>query len=352
MGRLLRWAWVGVCVAACRPAAPAAVTAPAPGSLRADLDPAALANASAGKALFQKAYTPAEGMGPHFNFDRCGACHDKPVSGGHGDMDHAARLVAIEGDVTGVPLRALPGTKPLAVAPGTPVSVHKPPPLFGLGLVDDLPDSAIADHCGTDAALGIAGIANFNPGRGRVGRFGFKAHAATLADFVANALNLEMGLTNPIERDPRLQTDGDAVPDPDVPTATVLHMTDYVRALAPPAPPAANPEQQARFAALGCATCHRPQTAPGVAAYSDFCVHDLGAAFDNRIKDLRAKPSQWRTAPLWGLRWRDKYFHDDRAADLDTAVRMHGGEAEKVRDRYTALGEAERVAFLGWLRAL
>lgn len=219
-------------------------------------------------------------------------------------------------------------------------------------MVEALEDATINDHCGRDPALGIAGIANVNPGQGRVARFGYKAHTATLQDFIANALNLEMGLTNPLERDRRHFTDKDAVPDPELPTSTVVAIADYVRALAAPSPAAANPQAEARFAALGCGHCHRPITAPGVQAFSDFCVHDLGPAFDNQMSDFRAGPSHWRTAPLWGLRWRDRYFHDDRATSLDAAIRMHGGEANKVRDRYAALGDADREALLAWLSTL
>ena len=65
-----------------------------------------------------------------------------------------------------------------------------------------------------------------------------------------------------------------------------------------------------------------------------------------------AGPSQWRTAPLWGLRWRSRYFHDDRADSLDAAVRMHGGEAAVVVARYAALAEPERAHLLKWLKTL
>ncbi|MBM4344281.1 MAG: hypothetical protein FJ100_13005 [Deltaproteobacteria bacterium] len=343
--------WLTFAVAvACR--GPVQAPARAAGDLRADLPAAELARAQEGKALFHKAYTPQEGLGPHFNFESCGSCHDKPASGGHGDAAHSARLTRVDGDVDGLPLRHLPGHAPLVPRPGAPTSLHKPPPLYGLGLVEALDDAAIADHCGQAPELGIAGIANVNPGRQRVGRFGFKAHTVTLQDFIANALTLEMGLTNPLERDPRHFTDGDAVADPEVPTRTVERIADYVRALAPPPPGAAHPAAEAQFADLGCAHCHRPATAPGVQAYSDFCVHDLGAAFDNRIPDFRAGPSHWRTAPLWGLRWRDRYFHDDRAGDLDAAIRMHGGEAAKVVERYAALAEGDRKTLLVWLNSL
>lgn len=362
MARHLGWLWAAIAAAACSKAAPPAVQQFQPaaaaaatvgaGDLRADLTADERTAALQGKGLFAKEFTAAEGLGPQFNFASCASCHDKPASGGHGDTAHSARLTLIGEDVDGLPQKHLDGYAPLQPPASAPVSMHKPPPLYGLGLFEALPDAAIADHCGADPALGIRGVANVNPGLHHVNRFGYKAHTSTLQDFIANALNLEMGITNPVERDVRHLRDQDAVPDPETPTSTVELIAAYVRALAPPPPPPADPANEKRFAELGCANCHRPQTAAGVPAYTDLCVHDLGPAFDNRMRDFLAGPSQWRTAPLWGLRWRDKYFHDDRASDLDAAVRAHGGEAAQVVGRFAALAEPDRAAFLRWLKTL
>lgn len=82
------------------------------------------------------------------------------------------------------------------------------------------------------------------------------------------------------------------------------------------------------------------------------CVHDLGAAFDNGLPDFKAGPRHWRTAPLWGLRWRDRYFHDDRAATLADAMARHDGEAAQVRQRFAALPPADQQTLIAWLRTL
>lgn len=323
-----------------------------PGAYRTALQDQQRSQAERGKVLFLKSFSAAEGMGPYFNEPSCSACHSQPTAGGHAGMDKAARNAMEGGDIDGYPQKALPGYLPLATPRGAPVSRHRPPPLYGLGLIQDLPDAAIADHCGRDAALGIQGLANVNPGEKAVGRFGYKAHTSSLRNFIANALNLEMGLTNPAERDPRHYTDRDAVADPEVPTSTVDDLTAYVYALAPPSAPAANPEAERLFAEVGCANCHRPQTALAVAAYSDLCVHDLGAGFDNGLTDFLASKSQWRTAPLWGLRWRNKYFHDDRASSLQDAIARHDGEAARVRERFAALPSSDQQTLLAWLKTL
>lgn len=363
--RLLAAVLVLVLAASCsRAAAPA----PAPGNAagtavasaplpnldvpRKDLSPQELADFAAGKALFAHDFKVEEGLGPHFNAASCVACHFAPNSGGHGDMKHAARIAQIEGDVDGLPLQAIPGFAPLQPNPGQVTSMHKPPALFGLGLVEAIPDAELASQCGKDAALGIEGKANYNAGLHTHGRFGYKAHAPTLQDFIANAMSLEMGLMNPVERDPRHQRDTDAVPDPETATSTVEQISAYVRGLAPPPRAKDDPEGQKLFVETGCAHCHRPETGKNVFAFSDFCIHDLGAGFDNGLTDFDAKPTMWRTAPLWGLRFREAYFHDNRAKDLDSAIRLHAGEALKVRQRYEQLPAAQQARLQAFLRTL
>jgi CxxC motif-containing protein (DUF1111 family) len=65
-----------------------------------------------------------------------------------------------------------------------------------------------------------------------------------------------------------------------------------------------------------------------------------------------ATVSEMRTAPLWGLRLRDRYLHDGRASTLDMAVRAHDGEAAVARDRYTKLTPAKRNALMAFLASL
>lgn len=82
------------------------------------------------------------------------------------------------------------------------------------------------------------------------------------------------------------------------------------------------------------------------------CVYDLGAAFGDGLPDFKAGPRHWRTAPLWGLRWRDRYFHDDRPATLADAIARHDGEAAQVRQRFATLPQADQQTLIAWLRTL
>jgi CxxC motif-containing protein (DUF1111 family) len=45
-------------------------------------------------------------------------------------------------------------------------------------------------------------------------------------------------------------------------------------------------------------------------------------------------------------------MHGGAAADLDQAIRLHGGEAAGARGRYLGLTPAERATLLSWLARL
>jgi CxxC motif-containing protein (DUF1111 family) len=53
-----------------------------------------------------------------------------------------------------------------------------------------------------------------------------------------------------------------------------------------------------------------------------------------------------------GLRFVTRFLHDGRAAMLEEAIRLHGGEAARARDAFEALPEADRSSLLAFLRSL
>jgi CxxC motif-containing protein (DUF1111 family) len=53
-----------------------------------------------------------------------------------------------------------------------------------------------------------------------------------------------------------------------------------------------------------------------------------------------------------GLRLRQPYLHDGRAASIEEAIEAHGGEAEASRARYDRLDDRARAALLRFLRAI
>jgi CxxC motif-containing protein (DUF1111 family) len=250
------------------------------------------------------------------------------------------------------------------------------PALFGAGLIDAIPVGILEQVArAVDPKVGgrLSGLSD-----GRVGRFGWKAQTASLREFVMAACAVEIGLEVPGHHQARppldfgsksrmpakLDLDGD---DCDALTAFVAGL---------PAPAAARlpePEGQAarrgreRFVAIGCAACHRPDVGPVTGVYSDLLLHDMGedladggsvyygVALPGGVPSGRfegANPQEWRTTPLWGFRDSGPYLHDGRAATLEQAVALHGGQAERASSAYFALGLGERSEVEAFLNSL
>ncbi|MCA9159317.1 MAG: hypothetical protein KDA72_13375 [Planctomycetales bacterium] len=75
---------------------------------------------------------------------------------------------------------------------------------------------------------------------------------------------------------------------------------------------------------------------------------------DNQLPSWDTLQREWRTAPLWGVADTAPYMHDGRAATLEEAIHLHGGEGASSRAHYRALSDEEKehvIAFLQSLRA-
>ncbi len=69
---------------------------------------------------------------------------------------------------------------------------------------------------------------------------------------------------------------------------------------------------------------------------------------------MERQPREWRTPPLWGVADSAPYLHDGRAATLEEAIRLHGGQGLRSAQRFQAASPIERdqlIAFLKTLRA-
>ena len=252
-----------------------------------------------------------------------------------------------------------------------------PTPLFGLGLVEAIPDEAIRQLAGRPTPDGIRGRAALvtDPVSGiqRVGRFGWKAQQATILAFAGDAYRNEMGITNDVfpqesatgfTAEQLAACDGVADPqdkrDPITGRRAIDRFTNFLTLLAPPAPSGNIAMQQgaAVFQSVGCAACHLPQLQTGpnsnpvldrkpVNAYSDFLLHDIRTG--DGIQQGAANPNEFRTAPLGGLRYRKMLLHDGRALNPGQAIDMHDGDARPVRDRFRRLPPDQRQALLTFL---
>lgn len=350
-----------------------------------------------GDAQFGRVFTVSQGLGPLFNQPGCETCHP---ADGRGTPQTALTRFSINGDpvphLGGPQLqdRSIPGTPPETLPPGAEISVRMPPPVFGRGLIEMIPDETIIALADPDDADGdgISGRVNWvqpadfvpshMPGGGpglAVGRFGLKANTSSLLEQIVTAYREDMGITtdfmpedlrHPLTGDLSL---GDTVPDPEVPAAEVMDVLMYIRTLAVPRRGEITDDVRrgdAIFNQIGCASCHVPvlKTSPSpissldrvdVPLYSDLLLHDMGPELADHRPDGSANGYEWRTVPLMGLRLAADnlggvahYLHDGRTSDLSEAIRFHGGEALASRNRFIALSSEDQKALIAFLLSL
>jgi CxxC motif-containing protein (DUF1111 family) len=243
------------------------------------------------------------------------------------------------------------------------------PPLFGAGLIDAISEDAILANADPDDQDGDGISGRANRIKGRVGRFGWKAHEARLEDFAARAMLEEMGVTTPLLPEetslPGRGAECDATPDPEDDGAELAALTGFLRLLAPleaRASELADRRGAELFRASGCPGCHVGElpgpsgNAPGngtpVRLFSDLLLHDMGPSLADGIVQGDASGREFRTAPLWGVAQRKAYLHDGRAPTLNAAIALHDGEAKGARERFLALGMEERQALIAYLETL
>src|SRR5919204_4403964 len=232
----------------------------------------------AGAAEFAEEDGVAEGLGPRMTLDSCGGCHIQPAFGGSsphplvgtpplgnvpnpqvafaskdGGVDYVPPFIREDGPVREARFVKNPdgsadgGVHALFTLSGrtgsagcnlaqpdfatqlanSNVSFRIPTPIFGAGLIEAIPDAAIAANQASQLAqkqaLGISGKPNFvvagrtitgmtnnNGNDGTIARFGWKAQNKSLLLFSGEAYNVEMGITNELfqnerEDDPNCQ---------------------------------------------------------------------------------------------------------------------------------------------------
>lgn len=360
------------------------------------LSPAELAAFVRGDEEFGRRFSPATGLGPIFNDVSCAACHSGDGRGRPGNA--LTRIGSPDDDMfrsLGGPQiqdRAIPGALAEQTPAGVAISLRLPPPVFGVGLIESIPESTIlarADPNDLDGD-GISGRPNWvtppawvpatEPGAGpapRIGRFGRKAQTTSILQQTVEAYLQDMGVTTdflPVEnRNPLAGHPHDAadvVPEPEAASGIVFAVVNYLRLLAPPAPAAPNANLDRGsvvFSDVGCAACHVPTLQTGtvpvvalsnrpVTLYSDLLLHDMGDALADNRPDQGASGREWRTTPLWGLRLIRQFLngeafllHDGRARTIEEAILLHGGEAQRSRDRFNGLNPGDRAALLDFV---
>ncbi len=336
-----------------------------------------LAQFKRGKSKFSRLFTPQTGLGPLFNDNSCRVCHGEGGSGGHSErtvtlagamlnggpslLEHVGGPMIQDRAVTGYEIERVPKE-------ATSLSHRISPPVWGLGLVEAIPEQALLSQMAPSDekfALGIRGIANWE--KGKIGRFGMKAQKGTLKSFTEQAFSWELGISTPGKpEDPVPNRPATKPKTPDISEDELLDVVFYQRYLgAPPRGPITREVEAGEkvFKGSGCIHCHTPALTTGtndlgipegmeVAAYSDFLMHVMDEDLADQMVQGGSTGQMWRTSPLWGLRLRKKYLHDGRATDLDEAIQLHGGEAAKVVQAYVALSDREKTSLRSFLNSL
>src|SRR5271163_1426954 len=359
------------------------------------------------------------GLGPRFNSIQCLSCHAQPAPGGtsptrnpliaiatlSGAKNIVPWFITANGPVREVRFKKNPnGTndgnvhalfvitgrtdapgcniaQPDFGPPGNALSgqggnsniiFRIPTPLFGAGLIEAIPDSAILANMQADATtksqMGVHGHANallegnvnLSANDGSITRFGWKAQNKSLLMFAGEAYNVEMGISNqlfPQERDEtpaclyfpspndtlNFTTTSTGAVNPAV-ISDIEAFANYIRMLAPPAPAPDTPSTvsgRATFVKVGCAQCHTPSFATGksiasgsatspsaamsnqtVNLFSDLLVHHMGKGLADGITQGGAGPDEFRTAPLWGAGQRVFFLPNGGPAILERVMKL------------------------------
>jgi CxxC motif-containing protein (DUF1111 family) len=278
-------------------------------------------------------------------------------------------------------------------------SQRNPTPLFGLGLIDAIPDSAIEamerwEAMKTPETKGRASRLK----DGRIGRLGWKGTTASTEDFVLNACAVELGLEVPGHKQAVVpQAPKYRPPGLDLNAEECAALVDYVRSIPRPVERVASSPAEAKligagkaaFAAIGCANCHAPKLGNVDGIYSDLLLHDMGSDLGDdgsydpddpsdpdeppipddgavAARQQAETPAQalaartrrgagtreWRTPPLWGFRDSGPYLHDGRAQTIDQAVAMHGGQGAASARKFFELSPKERLQVEAFLKSL
>jgi CxxC motif-containing protein (DUF1111 family) len=263
----------------------------------------------------------------------------------------------------------LPDGKPLS--DNILTSLRLPPPVFGRGLLEAIPERDIVAlaHTQTKQNNGISGKPNHvwdvRQKKLVLGRFGLKANNPNLFQQNAAAYVNDMGVTNPLFPAKNGTSEIDL--------KTLKAVTFYTQTLAVPgrtlmnAPDIKKGEQL--FEQANCAVCHIGTLKTGahpvkaianqtIHPYTDLLLHDMGQRLADGRPDFEATGTEWRTAPLWGLGLTQAvlpysgYLHDGRARTLEESILWHGGEAEQSKEMFRRMVKTDRAALIQFLNSL
>jgi CxxC motif-containing protein (DUF1111 family) len=351
-----------------------------------------------GRFVFEEVEALEEGLGPTYNAQSCRECHQNIVSGGSSQItvhrtghtdDNGKFFESLGGSL--IQSRATyPDIVEHVVDTDETRTFRISNQTLGEGYVECISDStllAIRDAQPVD----MQGSAPEVPvlegdGSAGIGRFGWKCQHRSLVSFASDAYLNEMGITSSLFPDENTSSgvyvgfgsQYDPVPDPED-FIDVAGFVFFMRSTK--APPRGLITDAARtgekkFNQIGCGVCHVASITTATAGtainggaftvptalgdkiikpYSDFLLHDIGTGDGIPILPLpeyAETAHQMRTAPLWGLRTRNRLMHDGLSFTYYDAIERHAGQAADVTAVFNGLSDIDKAniyAFLGSL---
>ena len=350
--------------------------------------------------IFEEVETAADGLGPTYNAQSCRECHQNVVTGGASQIaEQRTGRLQESGDF----FESLGGSLIHSRATHPDIVEHVSfeddvrtfrisPTLVGGGFVECVADETLvairdAQPAGVQGTVVMAPVLEAGNGATRVGRFGWKSQHASLESFSADAYLNEMGITTPLFPDENTSSGHfvgfgspfDPVEDPEDDGVDVVAFANFIRSTkASPRGPVTSDVRAGEdsFNQVGCTSCHVPtlRTArPGtringdvftvpdalgdkiIHPYSDFLLHDVGTGDGIPVSpapEHAATTNMMRTAPLWGLRTRNRLMHDGLSFTKQEAIQRHVGQAAPVRDSYNALTDEQKGQVIEFLNSL
>jgi CxxC motif-containing protein (DUF1111 family) len=348
--------------------------------------------------IFEQVETVADGVGPTYNAQSCRECHQNVVTGGASQVTVQRTGRTVNGqffDSLGGSLLHSRATYPdimeLVADTDNTRTFRISPGTLGDGFVEAIANSTLLSIRNRQPAS-MRGTAVLVPvlegnGEARIGRFGWKSQHASLASFAVDAYLNEMGITTPTlpaentssGRFVGMGSGYDFTPDPEDDGEDANAFADFMRATKAPSRGPVTADVTAGeklFKQIGCAVCHADSITtamPGsvinggtfvvpnalgnkvIHPFSDFLMHNVGTGDGIPIlntPEYAPTANQIRTAPLWGLRTRNRLMHDGLSFTLTEAITRHAGQAASVTKRYTTLTAAQKTQVLAFLNSL
>src|SRR4029079_6252765 len=354
---------------------------------------------NADRGTFDELEGKDEGLGPVYNAQGCGECHQNPTSGGISQITelragHLSGSTFIEhpgGSL--INDRAIDANFQERVLGGNEVRTFRTSlNTLGDGFVECIDSNTlVAIQNGPPGSMKGAFIqvpVLESGGALRGGRFGWKNQHASLVSFSADAYLNEMGITSPLQPTDNNSNGSavvngvavdDGVSDPEDDGEDIETSARFRRATkAPPRDDvlAATSDAQAGsvlFDQVGCAVCHvrNITTAPAgtvinqgaftvpaalgnktIHPFSDFLLHDVGTGDGIVQNGGQSTRNKRRTSPRWGSRTHARHRHDGESLTFTDAILRHAGEATAVINRFRALTANQRNQIVVFLQSL